>query len=427
MKVEVKKLEDLTRELSVEVDAGIVKEKLDEKFAEVRRSTEIKGFRKGKVPMDMIKSMFERDVKIDVADELIQETLPKAITEQNLKIATTPSITAFDYTDNGTLTYAVKLEVFPVIENVNYDGLKITSIAIDANDSEVDELVNSVRKGYAEHREVDRAVQDGDIVVADLHKVHDPNLILEQDDFPNSIIDLNDPMIMKEFREHLPGMNIGDEKDIEITYAKDHPNPDFAGAQITYRTKVKSVREQILPEFDDAFAKSTGQAETALELRMKIRDDIKHQKEDELRRHQKNEIVRQICEMNKIPIPTGLVNEYLDAIVKDVKEKNKSADEAEIRNNYQGVAINTLRWNLLYHHIGQAENIEVLPSDTEKAIKRFAENYNMSVEQARQALEQSGRVASIRDTILEEKVLDFLISKAEVVTKVEDDKENNNS
>jgi FKBP-type peptidyl-prolyl cis-trans isomerase (trigger factor) len=112
-----------------------------------------------------------------------------------------------------------------------------------------------------------------------------------------------------------------------------------------------------------------------------------------------------------------MVNDFLDAIVEEEKEKDPSINENEVRNKARDVAVNTLRWNMLYHHLAGQEKIEVSPSDTEQLIKRFADDYKMTFEQAKQALERSGKISSIRDTILEEKVLDFLIGKAKVTIK----------
>jgi len=184
--------------------------------------------------------------------------------------------------------------------------------------------------------------------------------------------------------------------------------------------QIQLMQEQLLPEFDDAFAKTTGQAETALELRMKIREDIERQKKNEFRRMNTSELVSQVCDKNQVPIPNGLVNEYLSAMVDDAKKQNPELEEADLRNSYQGVAVNTLRWHLLYNHLAEKEKIEVLPADTEKVIKSFADNYRIPVEQARDMLQKTGKIKSIQDTLIEEKVIDFLMGKAEVVEKKEE-------
>jgi len=417
VKVEVKEIEELVRELAVEVEPAQVTEKMESKFNEVRRSVTLKGFRKGHAPLDVIKKMYADEVKSDVAEEILKATYPQAVREKELRVAAQPEITAFDYTDDGGLKYTARVEVMPKIEDVSYDGLEITSVDIDVTDEEVEQAAEQVRKSFAEQRTVEREIRENDIVVADLKKISDPQMAIKDDFFGDALIDLSNAVTVKEFREQLPGVKAGETKEIEVKYDDDYPDKTFAGATIKYEVLVKEVREELLPNFDDNLAKSTGQAETALELKLRIRDDIRHQKEDEIRRLNRNEVIGQICEHNKVPVPNGLVNDYLDAMVEDVKKNNPEADEAQVRSSYHGVAVTTLRWNLLQNHIAEKENIQVLKEDTDKVIKRFAENYRITEEQAARALHQSGKTASIRDTLIEEKVLDFLIGKAKVVKR----------
>jgi trigger factor len=303
----------------------------------------------------------------------------------------------------------------PSIEKVNYDGLEIVEPKVDVEDKEVDEFVDHLRQRYAEFRTLSRAAGENDTVVVDLDKVSDPKNAIKEDKFEGSQVDLSNPNTIKEFKEHLPGMAAGDEKDIEVVYADDYPDEKFAGAKITYKTRVKEVKERILPEMNDAFAKQTKQAETALELRMKIRDEIERQKKESLNRAKRQQIVGQMCKKNEIAVPEGMLERYLDGVVEDMKKEGGSFDEAEVRKQYRPMGVDSIRWHLLTHRLAELEGIKVEGSDLEAFVSRFAEGYQMDVEQAKQALTQSGRLNDIRESILEDKVLDFLTDKAKVV------------
>jgi trigger factor len=417
VKVEVKEIAELVRELSVEIPADTVNDEMEKTFTDLRRKATIKGFRKGKAPMAIIKFRFGEEVKVDVADQLIRSSYPKAIEDKQLKVASPPTLTAHNFDGEGTFRYTAKVEVFPGIERVGFDDLQITTVDIEIGDEEVEEQTEFLRLMFADYRPVDREVRDNDVVTADLKKVYDPDLVLKTDLMSDVEIDLTRRFTIKEFKEQLPGMKLGEEKEIKVAYDNDYLDRTLAGAHITYTCKVKGIKECLLPEFDDVFAKRTGKAETALELRIKLREDLKRQGAKELRRFQRGQIIRQVCEQNLIPIPQSMVNDYLDAIVEEEKEKKPSIGEDEIRNNARDMAVNTLRWNMLYHHLAGQEKIEVSPSDTEQLIKGFADDYKITSEQAKQALERSGKISNIRDTILEEKVLDFLIGKAKVTVK----------
>lgn len=415
LKVEIKELDELNREVSVEIAADVFNESMEKEYVEVRKKVVLKGFRKGKAPMNTIKSNYGDQVKADVIDKLVKDTYPQAVREKELRVASYPKLTDVTFGDDGVFRYKATVEVFPEIGKIEHDNLEISTEEITVADSEVDEYVEHLRKHHSELRKVERPAGDSDTVVVDLKKVYDPKLVLKEDNFPASAIDLSNPMTFKEFREQFPGMKAGDEKEIEVKYADDYSDPKFAGAEIKYHAKVKEVNERLLPEVDDALAKKVGLGETALELRLKLREDIQRQKEDDQKKQHKNMIIGQMCEKNQITVPNAVLDDYLDKIVEDFKKQNMEMDEASIRNQYRQVGINTFRWNMVYHQFARQEKIEVLPEDTEKLIKKFAENYKMTIDQAQEALQSSGRITDIRESILEEKVLDWLAGTAKKV------------
>ncbi len=305
--------------------------------------------------------------------------------------------------------------MLPLIGTIDLSNLQITSVDIEVKDEDVNAVAESIRTMYADFRPVDREVLNNDLVVVDLKKLYDPQLVLKDNVMRDIEIDLTRAYTVKEFKEQLPGMKAGGEKEIEVVYDNDYPDRVFAGAHIKYLCTVKEVRERVLPEFNDAFAKRTGQAETALELKIKIRENLKRRYAEDQKRIHKSQIIRQICEQNQIPVPSSLVEDYLDAMVEEEKERNPDIDEAEMRKNFRGIAVNTIRWHMLYRHVAKQEKIEVSPSDSEKLINDLAADYKTTYDEAKQALERSGKIASIKDTLLEEKVLDFLIGRVKVV------------
>jgi trigger factor len=386
LKVEVKELEGLVREVSIELPAETVNGEMEKQFSEVRKKATLKGYRKGKAPMNVIKSNYSDSVKTDVVDKLIQSAYPKAIDDHTLSVAGPPQLTDLKLEDDGRLLFTARVEVLPEIDKVVFKKLEVNETDTDPTDEEMDEFVNSYRKQFGSRREVSRPAQETDVVTLDMEKTADPKLVMTETSFPNSTVDLANPVTVKEFKEALPGMNIGDEKDVTVKYEDDYPDKKFAGAELTYRVKVTKVEESILPEFNDAFAKSTGQAETALELRLKIRKEIKNRKENDFNRSRKAQIVAQVCKQNPTPV--------------------------QIRKGYQPLAEENIRWNLLFHRLAEQEKIEVSAEDTEKMIKRFAEAYKITPEQAQKTLREAGRVESFRESILEEKTLDYLLSQA---------------
>lgn len=417
MKVETKKVEELVHEISIEVDADFVNEKLNNRFAEVRKDVKIDGFRKGKTPMNRIKVLFGGDVKAETIDKVIKATFHKVIEDSGLKVATTPIVSDVDYTDEGSIKYKIRVEVYPEIEDVDTDDLKLTTVEYEVTDEEVDYGVYELRQPRAELRKVDRPVREGDLVTVDIKKVYDPKMAIDGDNFPNSLVDLSNPLTMKEFKAQIPGMKSGDEKEIEVNYKENYPDKKLAGEHVRFQVTVSNTQEQTLPEFDDAFAKSTGIAETSLDLRMKIMENITQKKVQDIKSHQKSEIISQICRKNQIPIPKGLINKYIDAKIEDMKKENPDLDidRDKIYNDNYELTVNTYRWTFLVNHIVSKENIEVLPSETENVIKGFAEKYKTTKENVLSVFRKNGTLDSINNLLLEDKVIDLLQNKAEFV------------
>jgi trigger factor len=298
LKIDLKEKEGLVREVTIEVPADTVKSEIDKQLAEVRRKVTLKGFRKGKAPMDRIKSLYGNEAMATAADELIKNTYPEAIKEKVIRAAAPPMVTDLKFNDDGSMLYTARVEVMPEIDKVDYNGLELVRTEFEVEDREVDEVVHYYRMRFSDVRKVEREAQDKDVVTVDLKKLYDPKLIMKDDSFNDMDIDLGRETTIREFREQIPGMKAGDEKEIEVQYAEDYPDEHFAGATIKYLVKVKEVKERVLPEFDDALAKQSGQGETVLELKLKIRDDIKREKENQQRKQHKNEIIRQLCRKN---------------------------------------------------------------------------------------------------------------------------------
>lgn len=415
MKVEFKELDGLARELVVDIEAAAVNKQINELFAEVKDSAELKGFRKGKVPKNILVSKFGDQVKAEAVDKIIRSTLSEAIKEKDIQVATQPTVTDFDFQEDGSLRYTARVEVFPEIGTVTFDKLEVTAVPTEPKDEEVDEMTESIRTSFADFNDCDGPAKVDNMLVVDLKVLDDPGGALESDFFEDARIDLAAPQTVKEFKDELVGLKAGDEKEISVTYPDEYADPAFAGHTIKYLCTMKQVQQRVLPEFDDAFAKRTKYAETALELKMKMREDIKHQKEDMQRKIHRNLVVGQFVEQNPIDLPEKMVSDYLEAVIEDKKETDPDIDADEMRSSYKEVAIRTLRWNMLFHHVAEQEKIEVLPSDTENLIKRFASEYKMTEEQAKEALARSGKLSSLRDSLLEDKVLDFLVGQAKVI------------
>ena len=420
MKSVIKSSDGLVREIEIEVPADTVDEAFSEQYKKYQKEAKIKGFRPGKVPKNVLKTKFYDLIKSDVLQELVSKSYPEAIREHDLKVASPPDFPGIDIQEGNVFKYTAKIEVMPEIEKVDYTGIVLSKEEIDVRDAEVDAVVDHLRRKGAEFRPVEREATKEDTVVLDLVVVDDPDKSVEAGDFENIELDLSSEMTIKEFQEILVGIKPGEEREVPVSYPDDFTNKALAGKSIKYLCKVKEVKEKVLPEVDDAFAKTHGNSETVLEMRLKIREDLKKQKEMEHKQWEKQEVRRQVVEKNKIDVPEAMVVKYLESVMEDMTRRNEPFDPKIAREQYRPMAEESIKWNLLMERLAELEKIEVLPSDTENWIKGFAENYKMEVDKAKQMLAQTGKLQEVRDTILEEKILELILTKAEYVKPTSD-------
>ncbi len=413
MQIELIEKDGLKRELNIEVPAEIVSEAYAKIYNEYRKKADIKGFRQGKAPLDIIRRKFKDEATHDLIDDLVKKYFVQALEEKKLDPIGEPVISKIDVDEGKPLIFTIGIEIMPEIESVKYENLIVEEPEIEIPDEMVDNVVERLRLNNSDVRVVDRPAGEKDLVICDL-EITAGEVDLGPAPLTNQEIDLSDDYTVKEFREGLIGVKRDDVRDITVVYPAEYADEKFAGKSVTYKVDVKEIKERILPVINDDFAKQTGGGETLLELRMSIRKGLEENMRSDIRKAAKKQIVDQVVDQNPIGVPESMSESYLDGVVKDIRENEKNVDEKQIREQYRPLAQHAVRWYFLYHRLALQENIKAEPADIDQWTQRFADNYHMDIARAKEILAKSGRAEEIKDGILEEKVVDFLMSKAQV-------------
>jgi trigger factor len=222
--------------------------------------------------------------------------------------------------------------------------------------------------------------------------------------------------VLKEFKEGLRGMGIGEMKDIEIKYPDNYSDKQFAGNEIKYTAIIKEVKEIKLPELNDEFAKNFAQLESFDKLKGEIRTSLENQADSEAESTLKSDMIKQIIENNRFEVPNSMVEKYLQSVTEDFKKRYKDVDELKLRQSYRVIGEDTIRWQFIMREIADKENIKVSQDDRADWVKRFAGIYNMTEQSAREALGKAGKFDDIDDRLLEKKVLDFVKEKSKITS-----------
>jgi len=414
MKVNVTNQDGWKRVLDIELPKDKVEAEFDSTYKKYQSKAKISGFRPGKAPLEVVKSHYKEQIFGDVLESLLVRGYQEALDQTQLRPIGSPVVKDIQFEPGLPLKFTAEVEVQPEITVKDYKGIPLVKKVEEVKDEQVDQTIEYLREKNAELRPVEREAQEKDIVIVDFEESFPENNQIKKEKFENQMLELSEKTLLKDFLTNLVGLKIGEEKNFEITYPDNYPNPQLAGQKVSYRVKVKEIKEKILPFLNDDFAKTVGNFQTLLELRLKVRENIQKSLEQETEKELKNELAAKIVEKNDFTVPEVMLNSYLDYVVQEVKRRHPEADEKEIRERNKAGGLARIKWEFIFHQIARQEKIQASQADLDERIKQFASAYNLAEDQARQYLSSEKRIRDLQDSIIEEKVLDFLLKEAKI-------------
>lgn len=398
------------RTLEIEVPKETVDEEFEAAYRKYKNEAKIPGFRKGKAPLEMVKRRFKDAIQKDVLETLVPRTYEDALSETDLSPISMPEVKEIDFEEGKPLKFKAEIEVKPEVDVKDYTGLQVTKRTQEVTDNDVEQSLKYLREDLAQLQPAEREAKYYDHLIVDLTKEQQGN----KEDVKNHELVLDPHNMIKEFQDALLKAKAGEEREFEVDYPADFHNKKLAGNKVGYKISIKEIKEKILPEANDEFAKSVGKFETLDQLKEKIREGLLQKARRNAEMELKNELVNEVIKRNPFEVPDTLFDYYMEALTKDLKEKYKKVDEKKVREDYKDVAIGHIKWDFLFHQIVEKEKIEVTREDMDAWVEHFARDYKMKPEDARKLVESPSQIKKIREELLEKKVLDFLRKSAQV-------------
>ncbi len=410
--------EKCKRTLKIEVSHDRVQEKFDEIYRKLKSDAEIPGFRKGKAPLTMIKSKFSATAAKDVLEELVDESYAEALSQSKLDPISYPKIVDVDFHEDKPLVFTAELEIKPVIKLERYTGLTLRKPDDSVKEGEVKEMLEYLQRKNSSLESVDRPAAENDFVIADLEVLADSGGTVGEKEFKDVSLELASGAVAGQFLSTLSGIKVDDQKEVEIAYPADHFDKRFAGSTVKFLVRVKAVKQLNLIPLDEEFFKQFGDSVKNLDqLKEELKADIQRRKNKRASDDLREEVIKEVIDKNRFDLPDSLLEHFLDNVVADYRERNKgTVDEDEIRNHFRPVGIRQIRWDILMHEIAEKEKIKVEQADIDEWLQRFADNYKMTIDEAKKAVTDNRRIADVKDTILEHKVIEFVTSNSTVET-----------
>ncbi|MGZ8439357.1 MAG: trigger factor [Candidatus Deferrimicrobiaceae bacterium] len=420
MKTSIESVSGVEKRIRVEVPADEVSQRVEAGYAKVRKVAPLRGFRKGKAPMAMVRRVFKESVETDVAEDLVRNSLSEAVKENSLKILSLPKIDGAKLTEGEEFVFTATVEVVPEVTPEGYRGIPIAKEKAVVRDEDVDTAIDRLRESFAQFHAVEGRGAGGSDLVEFGFTATSEGETVEKSDSSSIVLEGGVPF-GKEFESHLSGVRPGEERTFEVRFEPDFPNRKYAGKQVVFEVKVNGVREKKLPEMDDEFARGFGEIAGLSDLREKIRARLVQEAEEAARRGMEGQIRQGLLEKNAFDVPKTLVDRQIVSMIEEsanrlvsqgIDLKKVSLDFEKMKERFAPNAERSVRLSLLLAAIAEKEGIDVPYSEIETEMKEMAAQAGMEYEKIREMYGDEERMDNLRNRLLDKKVMADLLASA---------------
>jgi trigger factor len=424
MQVQVARISPVLMELAVEIPADTVRVEVDKVYSTLARKAHVKGFRPGKAPRQVLARLYGPQVVNDVVNAIVNETLPKALSEKNVTPINQPQVEPGKFEQASNFTYKARFEVQPDIENVAYEGFDLVRPPETASDAAVDEQLELLRRQHAALKapEPPRPVQKGDQATIDFTLQVDGK-DLKDGGGQGLPLEVGSGQILPELDAALAGKSLDDKFEVEAKFPAEHPNKELAGKTGKLAVVVKDVKERVLPALDDEFAKDVGSFQTLVELRADIHTKLEKMLKDRAESALAEQIVEKLNEKNPLDVPPSLVEQQCRMMEMEILQSARRAGQRVTQDDFQKVhhqvhadAEKKVRAGLLMGAIAKKLEVKVTDEDIQKGLEELSAETGKNVAKLRAEYNEPQRRQILIGMILEDKVLDVIEGKANIKT-----------
>ncbi len=422
--VTIEELSPVKKKLSFDIPWAEVKRELDRAYDLVGRKAKIKGFRPGKVPRKVLEIHYREDAEGEAMTNLVSRSYEDAVKKHDLPVIAQPEIDQEGIEADRNFTYTATVEVRPEVEPVGYTGLSVTKEEIDLSEEDVDNRINQMREMYATLESVaePRECALGDTLVIDFEVTVEGELRQELAS-ENYSIEIGGGKFIPGFEEQLIGMKKGEEKTVGLTFPADYQPEELAGKEGFFKVTLKDLQEKIIPPLDDEFVKNFDVFETMDDLREAVRKSILDETSRKTEADFRKNIIDALLEKNDLEVPSMWVDHQTYQLMMDAQRRMMSSglggEKASeltwsMRDTFTPHAERMVKSALLLGRIAEKEEITVEDSDLEARIADLATMHGQTLEQVQEVFQADQARDRLRDELLEDKTIAFLVEKAEV-------------
>ena len=399
MSFKVEQLEEKNMvKLVIEASAEEFEAGLNAAYNKNKNKISVPGFRKGKAPRKMIEQLYGSQIFFeDAANEIIPDAYADAAKESGLDIVSQPKVSIEQLEAGKPFIFAAEVAVRPEVELGEYKGVEVTKADAEVTDADVEEELKKVQDQNSRTVSVeDRAVKDGDMTVIDFEGFIDGEAF-EGGKGENYPLTIGSHSFIDTFEEQMIGMNIGEEKELNVTFPEDYHAENLKGKPATFKVTVKEIKEKQLPELDDDFAQDVSDFDTLAEYKDDLKKKIAERKESEAKAKKESEAIEKVVEAAKMDIPQAMIDTQVNRMLEDfamrLQQQGLSVEQYfqytgmtadKIMEEMKPEAVKRIKNSLVLEAVAKAENIEVSEEEFEAELQKMADMYKMEIEKIKE-------------------------------------------
>ena len=417
MQVSVETTSTIERVLTISVPAARIEEKVSAEVAKTARTVRIDGFRKGKVPVSVVKKRYGQGIRLEAVEQIMRDAYVEAVQKEELQPAGMPSIEPKKMEEGADLEFVAKVEVYPTIELNDLSKVSAERVLSEVTDADLATMLETLRKQNAEWNAVEREAADGDQVVINFVG------FLGEEAFEGGSAEghklvLGSGTMIPGFEDGILGAKAGEERSINVTFPEDYQAENLKGQEATFKITVTEVAEQVLPELDDAFVEKFGLEEGTLDaLRAEVRKNMERELNQAVKGKLKTGLFDSLVELNPIEVPQSVVDQEIDVLRKQAAQQfgGQGFDASQLPGElFQEEASKRAKLGLLISEVVKVNDIKV----EDDRVRAFLEDMAQAYQEPQQVidfyLKNKEQLSQVQSAVLEEQVVDKLLESAQV-------------
>ena len=425
MSLQVEKLEKNMAKLTIEASAEDLEKAIEKAYQKQKNRISIPGFRKGKVPRQMVEKMYGKEVFYeDAANELIPDAYDKALSECEEDIVSSPKIEVTQIEAGKPFVFTATVALKPEVKLGKYKGVKIDKIDTEVTEEEVDAEINKERENSARNISVeDRPVKDGDITTLDFEGFVD-GVAFEGGKGENYPLTIGSGAFIPGFEEQLVGAEIGKEVEVKVTFPEDYQAENLKGKDAVFKCTIKEIKEKELPELDDEFASEVSEFDTLAEYREDVRKNLEEKKAKDAKNAREEAAVNAVVEGAKMEIPEAMLEtqqrQMVDEFAQRITMQGLSMEQyfqftgtsyEQMVEQVKPQAEERIKARLVLEAVAKAENLEATEEDYEKELETMAEVYQMEADRVKELMGEREKKNMMQDLAVR-KAAEFVAENA---------------